>query len=86
MNIASEIVGVAQQFKGGDQLLSRIIGTPHNAGAEEQALYVIAAVELHRKVGNLLRCKSSPPYRIGFAVHTIGAVIDAAVSHQYLEQ
>ncbi|MNC06879.1 hypothetical protein D3C75_544050 [compost metagenome] len=64
MDVTSEIIDVAQQLKGGNQLLGGIIGTPHDAGAEEQALYVITAVELHRKVGNLPGCERSPPCRI----------------------
>ncbi|MNG18815.1 hypothetical protein D3C84_1029150 [compost metagenome] len=67
-------------------MLGCIIGTPHNAGAEKQAFYVITAVKLHGQVRELLWRECSPACLVGFTVHAISAVVYASVGHQHLKQ
>ena len=49
MDVAAEVMFLAQLSRHGDDLLHRVIGIADDAGGEEQTFDVIAAVEIQRQ-------------------------------------
>ena len=86
VDIAAEIVALAQDPCGLDQLLHRVVGRLDDAGGEEQPLDVVAAVEREGELGDFLRGEPRALDVRVLAVDAIMAVEDAAVGQQDLEQ
>ena len=86
VDVAGEAVVAAQRARDADQLLHRVVGRPHHAGREEQALDVVALVELERQRHDLLDGEARARRVRAAAVHAIGAVVEAPVGEQDLQQ
>ena len=87
VDVAGEAMVAAQGAGDADQLLHRVVGRADDAGGEEQALDVVALVEFERQ-------PSRPPRRVkrarggvrGAAVDAIGAVVEAPIRQQDLQE
>ena len=86
MDVAPKAVFAPQQPQHRQHPLGGVVrGAKHRAG-QEQALDVVAAVELHGQLGQLPGRKGGAGDIVGLAVDAVAAVEGAAVGHQHLEQ
>ena len=76
----------AQGFGHAHQALHRVVGIAHHAAAQEEALDVIAAVELDGQVHQLADRQRGARQVVAAAVDAVGTVVDAIVGEHHLEQ
>ena len=86
MNIAVKRVLLAQQPRGLDQLLHRVVGRADDPRREEQAFNVIALIKIDCQLRRLRRRKPSAPNVGRHPVHAEGAVVHAIVGQQNFQQ
>src|SRR5690606_38057425 len=86
MDIAIEVVLGTQGPGHAYQLFHGRIGIPEDAGAEKQAFDEIAPVEVQGERDHFLYGKAGALDVVAAPAHTIGAVVDADVGKQDLEQ
>ena len=86
MDVAVEAALLAQQPKGLDHQLGRVVRADQDAGTEKQAFDVVAPVKSQGQVGQLTGRERGPPDVVGAAVEAVGTVEPAVVGQQHLEQ
>ena len=86
MDVAAEEMLLAQRARDRDQLLHRVVGRLDDAGGKEQPLDVVAPVEGEREIDDLLHAEARARHVGGAAVDAIGAVVEAEVRQQDLQQ
>src|SRR5581483_3826952 len=86
MNISAEELFVAKQFGHPYHLLHRVIGILDNTGAQEQALDIIALVELSCEENDLFGSKPGTGRVTRDSIYTIAAIVDAVVGQQDLQK
>ena len=86
MDVAAEMMLLAQLARHADHLLHRVVGAADDAGGEEQALDVIAAVEVERELDDLIDGEARPRHVAGGAVDAIEAIVIAGIGEQHLQQ
>lgn len=86
VDIAAEIVLVAQSPSDLDELLHRVVGALDDARGEEQPLDVVAPVEAQREVDHFGRSEARAAHVRALAVNAIMAVEDAVIGQQHLQE
>ena len=86
VNITAEIVVFAQAPGDAQHLFHRVIRITDDAGGQEQALNVVALVEIEGELDHLIRRKTRAPHIAGRAVDAIKALIDAEIGEQNFQQ
>ena len=86
VDVAVEFLFLPQLADDGEHPLHGVLRAGPDAGAQEQALDVVAFVELHRELHHLLRRKGRAWNVIASAVGAVGAVETAGVGVQELQQ
>ena len=86
VDVAVEAVDGPQVAGNSREALHRVVGIAHHAAAEEQALDVVAAVELHRNLLQLRDRERRPLDVVRAAVDAVGAVVHAVVGQHHLQQ
>ena len=86
VDVALEAVLLAQLARDLDHLPHRVVGRADDAGRQEQPLDVVPPVEFQRQRHDLVDAEPRPLDVRADAVHAVGAVVDAEVRHQDLEQ
>ena len=71
VNVAAETVASPQDFQRFQQFLHRAAGRMAYTGTEEQPFHIVAAIKLHKQVGQLFRRKPAARY---IATGAVGAV------------
>ena len=79
MDVAAEVMHLAELSRDLDDLLHRVIRAAHNATAEEEALDVVALVEVECELHDLLGGKARALHIAGAAVDAVMAVVEAGV-------
>ena len=86
VDIAREPMILAQATGDLHELLHRVIAVADDAAGEEQAFDVIALVELQRQPYDFGRGEACARHVAGHPVDAVGAVVDAEVGQQDLQQ
>jgi hypothetical protein len=86
MDVATEIVDVAQAPRDLDELLHRVVGRADDAGRKKQSLDVVAAIEVEREVDDLVDGEPGARNVARSAVDAVLAVVQAEIGEQQLEQ
>ena len=86
MDVAAEIVGLAQGAGDGYDHFHGVVGVADDAGAEEQPLDVVPFVEIEREFHHLLRRERGAADVAGAAVDAVVAIVDAEVCQQHFQQ
>ena len=86
VDVAVEAVALPQDAQGPDHQLHGVVRTAEDAGGEEEAFDIVAAVELDGELCQLLRGEHGPASVVGPAVDAVLAVVDAVVGQQDLQQ
>ena len=86
VDVAVKAVLLPQQGEGGYHLLGGAVGADPHRGGEEEALDIVAPVKADGELGQLPGGEGRPGQVVGPAVDAIGAVVDAAVGVQHLQQ
>ena len=86
VDIAVKAIFLPQNPQAGDHLLGGIVWVAQHAGGQEQALNIVAAVELHGQLRQLPGRKGGAAGIVGPAIDTVLAVVDTAIGHQHLQQ
>jgi len=86
MDVAAEVMILAQRPRDLDHLFHRIVGRPDDPRGQEQPLDIVALVEGDGEVHHFLRGEAGTADVRRLAVDAIMAVEDAAVGQQDLEQ
>ena len=86
MDVAAEIMGLAQGAGDVDDHFHGVVGVADDAGAEEQPLDVVPLVEIEREFHHLLGCECGAADVAGAAVDAVVAIVDAEIRQQHLEQ
>jgi hypothetical protein len=84
VDVAAEVVVQPQGADDADHVAHSVVRALDDAGGEEQALDVVAAVELEGEAHDLLGGEAGAAHIRRHAVHAVGAVEDAEVRHQIL--
>lgn len=86
MDVAAEVMLLAQFSRDADHLLHGVVGAANDAGGKKQSLDVIAPVEVERQLDHLVDGEAGARHVRGGAVDAIEAVVVAGVGEQHLEQ
>ena len=86
VDIAAEAVLLPQQAQGLDHGLGGAVGAAPHGGGEEESLDVVAPVKADGELRQLPWGEGGPAHIAGAAVDAVGAVVDAPVGKQHLEQ
>src|SRR4029453_15259302 len=86
VNVAPEIMVLAQAPRDLDHLLHRVVRRADDARREEEALDVVPLVESERELDDLFGREPRAAYIRAFAVDAISAVENAAVGQQDFEK
>ena len=86
VDITAKAVLAPQQLQHADHLFHRVVRTAQHRTGEEQPFDVIAAVEPDGQIRQFARRKGGAGHIVGHTVHTIFAVVNAAVAQQHLQQ
>ncbi len=86
MDVATEVVDVAQLFGDSHKLLHCVIGRLNDARTEEQTLNVIAAIEVEGQGDHFVNGEPSTLNVARDTVDAVKAVVDADVGQKDLEQ
>ena len=86
VNVAVEAVHCAQIPHNSGQPFHGVVGVAHHTTRQEQPLYVVPSVELHRDFLQFADRKRRPRNVVRTAVDAVGAVILAVVGQHHLEQ
>ena len=86
MNVAAEVVLLSEQARYPHQLLHRVVRVADDAGAEKQALDIVAAVEVERELYDFLDSEARSLRIARAAVDAIETVVDAEVGEQDLQE
>ena len=86
VDVTVEAVRGAKVFDHAHHALHRVVRVTDDAGAEEEALDVVAAVELDGEVHELANGECGAWAVVRAAVHAVGAVEDAMVGEHDLQQ
>ncbi len=86
VDIAVEAVLLPQQAQGFDHGLGGAVGAAPHGGGEEESLDVVAPVKADGQLRQLPGGEGRPAHVAGAAVDAVGAVVDAPVGEQHLEQ
>lgn len=85
VNVATEVVFLAQQARHTDQLFHGVVGRADDARAEKQAADAVAPVEIQGQAHHFLGAEARTRDVAGAAVDAVLAVIQAEVCQQHLE-
>ncbi|MNN09096.1 hypothetical protein D3C81_1219700 [compost metagenome] len=86
VDVAAEVVLVAQQPCHTDQLFHGVVGRADDARTEKQAADAVAPVEVEGQAHDFLWGKARPWHVAGAAVDAVLAIVKAEVGQQHLEQ
>lgn len=86
MDIATEIVFLAQHARHFHHLLHRIVGVADDAGAQEEPFNIVAAVKAQGQIDHLLYAEPRTRHIAAHAVDAINAVVHAEISQQDFQQ
>ena len=86
VDVAVEAIVLAQDTQCLDHLFGCVVRAAQDTRGEEQPLDIVAAVELDRQLGQLLRREGGAARVVRAAVDAVAAVVDAGVGHQHLQQ
>ena len=86
VDVAPELVLLAQDARAFDHLLHRVVGAFHDAGRKEQPLDIVAAIEADRQVGHFLRGEARPARVAALAIDAVMTIENAVIGQQDLEQ
>ncbi len=86
MDVTGEAVRLPQRLRHQHHLLHRVVGGADNAGGEEQALDVVALVEIERELHHLVHAEARPPHVRRAPVDAIGAIEQAVIGQQDFQQ
>ena len=86
MDIAVEMVDIAQPVEGLIDQIHRVIGTDHDAGTQEKSLNIVAPVKFYRQLTDFIRGKGSTFYIGVTVVLAVGAVKNTFIGKEDLEQ
>ncbi len=86
VDVAAELVHLAQLARDRHQLLHRVVGRLDDARAEEQAVDVVAQVKILGQLDHLVDREARPRHVRGAPVDAVLAVVDAEIGEQDLEQ
>ena len=86
VNIAVKMMLKPQKLQHPDHLLTGIVRISENARRQKQSLDIVAAVKLHRKLGQFLRLKSGAGGIVAPAVDAVFAVVHTDIGHQHLQK
>ena len=86
MDIAAETVVLAEHLGDTDELLHGVVGRADDARRQEQALDIVAAIEVERELHDLFGRETRPDDVAGNPVHAIKAVVDAMIGEKKLQK
>jgi 2-haloacid dehalogenase len=86
MDIAAEVVDLSQGLSRQDQLFHRIVAVANDPRRQEQPFDIVPAIEVQRQVHHLVHAEPRPLHIRRGPVDAIGAVVDAEIGQQYLQQ
>lgn len=86
MDVAPEIVNLAERFRDGDDALHRVVRVARDAGTEEEPLDVVPLVEIEGEIDGFLHGEGGAAHVAGSTVDTVVAIVDAAVGEQDFQQ
>ena len=86
VNVAAKQVDFAQLAGDAGKLFHGVVGRLDDAGAEEEAIDIIAAVKIHHQADYFLRLEAGAGHIAGAPVDAVLAIVDAEVCEQNLEQ
>jgi hypothetical protein len=86
VDVAAEVVLLAQHPRDLDDLLHRVVGRADDPRAEEQALDAVAAIEVERQPDDLVDREAGARDVARDPVDAVEAVVDAEVGEEDLEQ
>ena len=86
MDVAAEVVRLAQHTRDLDDLLHGVVGAADDPRAQKQSLDAVAAVEVERERHHLVDREAGARHVAADAVDAVEAVVAAIVGEQHLEQ
>ena len=86
MDVAAEVVLLAQDTPDPNQLLHGVVGGADDARGQEQPFDIVALVKLYGQVDHFLDAEAGAPNVAGAVIDAIRAVEHAEVGEQDLEQ
>ena len=86
MDVAAEVMLLAQFSRDGNHLFHGVIGAADDAGREKQALDVVASIEVDRQFHYLIRREARPRHIAGSAVDAIKTIVIAGIGEQDFQQ
>ncbi len=86
VDVAGIAVFLAQLPRHFHHLFHGVVGIADDAAGKEQALDVVALVEIQGQRDHFVHAEARPRHVAGDAVHAVGAVVDAEVGQQDLQQ
>jgi len=86
MDVAAEVVLLAQCAGDAHHLFHGVVGAADDAGGEKQALDIVAAIEVDGELHHFIHREARPRHIAGGAVDAIEAVVVAGVGEQDLQQ
>jgi hypothetical protein len=79
MNVAAEVMFIAQFARDAHHLLHRIVGAADDAGGEKQSFDEVTPVEVKRQLDHFIDSETGTRYIAGSAVDAIEAIVIAGV-------
>ncbi len=86
VDVTGVAVFLAQLPRHFHHLFHGVVGIADDAAGKEQALDVVALVEVQGQCDHFVHAEARPRHVAGHAVHAVGAVVDAEVGQQDLQQ
>ncbi len=86
MDVAAEMMLLAQLARHAHHLLHGVVGAADDAGREKQSLDVIAAIEVECQLHDFIDGEARSRHIAGRAVDAIKAVVIAGIGQQHLQQ
>ncbi len=86
MDVAAEVMILAQALRHPHDLFHGVVGAADNAGREKQTLDIIAAIEVERQFDGFLDRKSCPLHVRGGAIDAVKAIVVAGIGEQDFQE
>ena len=86
MNVAAEIVLLAQHARHFHHLLHRVVRALDDARTQEQAFDVVAAVKAQGEVDHLIDVETRTRHIAAHAIDAVDAIVDTEVGQQDFQQ